>query len=902
MPHKPSPSVDKASIVFLGISTAAAAQEKVQTKRNGVPVIVEVKPLPASAQVDVEAQLSGDILEGGFRSWLVIFGAFCCAFATLGYVYTWGVFQAYYQEVNLRDSREASVAWIGAIQARITFTVPVLHLLMLMIWTVFITHSPRFGCGALRQPTLSTSHSWWRERDFAHFYFPDSRMYSLWAFPTLSGYCNWTDISCSFAWAVRTIGFLMLFFLLLGNLTLGIRLPAMPLVESQTSSSEVIAVIRLPSQALHCLSTFLIFLGSYTLLTYVASKSHASLGNFAFYLTAVINASSGLGAILLGLLPDRSKFGMYSSLSPELYLRDSHKGCRSVLAIPLAGIAAAAVTYAWPFALAHSEACIIAVCVIYGFAIAPLSQPDTGVFPLIFRAFGSLLGAPLAGYVGQASGVGMGVFAGQFLLLSRRLYVIEANFCSGLIPYSFAQPMGSEATLPVTPDTSKDLDTEKDAAVIPSLEPLDMRPDSGLKAWLNVLGTFMVAFITYGYVNSWGIFQAYYQTDLLHESSTSAIAWIGSIQSFFALALMSVAGRLFDLGYFRHMLSIGGLTLVVATLLVAECHTYWQFLLVQGIITSFAIGITTGAGILIIPDWFCKHLGLAYGVAYSGSSLGGITIPVAARYLLPNIGFQWTIRFIAFLFLVGTIVACLVWIYFYSSDGILITLKDYEAKVTNHKRSKRPLFIESVQVASLRRLLRCHIFHIFGIFHAFVPVYSPMPKSKAVSVPWYISTTAQSLGFSDSLIFYLVSFFNAASCIGRLVGGVVADWMGSMNTQIPCMTVAALIAFVWPFAKTQASLIVIAVLYGLSSGVYIALEATPIVIMPGDPGDIGRRIGLTYIFAAVGSLLSLPIPAELDGRYGVKATGGYTGATILFGVLLIFVSRCIMLRKLWGKV
>ncbi|EEB88839.1 hypothetical protein MPER_13139 [Moniliophthora perniciosa FA553] len=125
------------------------------------------------------------------------------------------------------------------------------------------------------------------------------------------------------------------------------------------------------------------------------------------------------------------------------------------------------------------------------------------------------------------------------------------------------------------------------------------------------------------------------------------------------------------------------------------------------------------------------------------------------------------------------------------------------------------------------------------------------------TLPWYISTTAQSLGFSDSLIFYLVSFFSAASCIGRLVGGVVADWMGSMNTQIPCMTVAALTAFFWPFANTQASLVVIAVLYGLSSGVYIALEVTPIVVMPGDPGDIGRRIGLTYISAAIGSLLSL---------------------------------------------
>uniref|UniRef100_A0A0W0F705 Major facilitator superfamily (MFS) profile domain-containing protein n=1 Tax=Moniliophthora roreri TaxID=221103 RepID=A0A0W0F705_MONRR len=333
---------------------------------------------------------------------------------------------------------------------------------------------------------------------------------------------------------------------------------------------------------------------------------------------------------------------------------------------------------------------------------------------------------------------------------------------------------------------------------------------------------------------------------------------------------MSVAGRLFDLGYFRHMLSIGGLTLVVATLLVAECHTYWQFLLVQGIITSFAIGITTGAGILIIPDWFCKHLGLAYGVAYSGSSLGGITIPVAARYLLPNIGFQWTIRFIAFLFLVGTIVACL-------------TMRR-RLPTTNAPKGHFSLKVFKSPPYAV---------YCAAIFFIYLGYFT---------LPWYISTTAQSLGFSDSLIFYLVSFFNAASCIGRLVGGVVADWMGSMNTQIPCMTVAALIAFVWPFAKTQASLIVIAVLYGLSSGVYIALEATPIVIMPGDPGDIGRRIGLTYIFAAVGSLLSLPIPAELDGRYGVKATGGYTGATILFGVLLIFVSRCIMLRKLWGKV
>jgi hypothetical protein len=96
MPHNPSPSVDKSSIVFLGVSTAAAAQEKVHTKKNGVPIVVEVKPLPSSK---LEAQPTGD--EEDPRSWLVVFGvcvipvsllnlanahdritqAFCCIFA-----------------------------------------------------------------------------------------------------------------------------------------------------------------------------------------------------------------------------------------------------------------------------------------------------------------------------------------------------------------------------------------------------------------------------------------------------------------------------------------------------------------------------------------------------------------------------------------------------------------------------------------------------------------------------------------------------------------------------------------------------------------------------------------------------------------------------------------------------
>ncbi len=48
-----------------------------------------------------------------------------------------------------------------------------------------------------------------------------------------------------------------------------------------------------------------------------------------------------------------------------------------------------------------------------------------------------------------------------------------------------------------------------------------------------------------------------------------------------------LAGRLFDLGYFHSLFAACSLLLVVATLLVAECHEYWQLLLCQG----FAVGV-----------------------------------------------------------------------------------------------------------------------------------------------------------------------------------------------------------------------------------------------------------------------------------------------------------------------
>lgn len=64
-------------------------------------------------------------------------------------------------------------------------------------------------------------------------------------------------------------------------------------------------------------------------------------------------------------------------------------------------------------------------------------------------------------------------------------------------------------------------------------------PDGGTTAWLVVLGAWCTAFCSFGWLNSIGVFQQYYQKVLLHNESSSTVSWIPSLQIFFILGMAS---------------------------------------------------------------------------------------------------------------------------------------------------------------------------------------------------------------------------------------------------------------------------------------------------------------------------------------------------------------------------
>ncbi|KAI5124365.1 hypothetical protein M0805_008969 [Coniferiporia weirii] len=384
----------------------------------------------------------------------------------------------------------------------------------------------------------------------------------------------------------------------------------------------------------------------------------------------------------------------------------------------------------------------------------------------------------------------------------------------------------------------------------PQLGKVEDFPDGGLRAWLVVFGGICTTFSSFGFVNSWGAFQSYYQQNLLQDTSASDIAWIGSIQYSFTFLPSIITGRLFDLGYFKLPLFLASCLMIIATFLTAQCTEYWQFVLCQGVAIGLASGVIFGPTLAVISHWFKKRRGLALGIIACGSSTGGTILPIVVNQLVGKIGellclfnlFPWTMRVIGFI--------------------LILTLG-----VSNFTLTRRlPPVNVSGGLLNLRsfKSLPYTIYTLSG-FLAFLGLYTVLT---------YIDVSAAVNGVDGEFAFYLVSIANATSMLGRLGAGFLADKIGAINIMSPFTLVAGILTYIWPFVHGKSGYIAVAVVYGLSSGAYVSLIAAPMIAL-GDTGDVGRRTGMYMSVLAIGALAGPPISGAIN-----VATGGYKAVGI----------------------
>ena len=167
----------------------------------------------------------------------------------------------------------------------------------------------------------------------------------------------------------------------------------------------------------------------------------------------------------------------------------------------------------------------------------------------------------------------------------------------------------------------------------------------------------MMNFNTWGYINSFGIFEAYYTSHL--GLSASAIAWIGSTQIFLLCFVGAFSGRALDGGYFRYVIVAGCFLQVLGIFMTSLATQYWQLFLAQGLCQGLGNGLVFSPTVALVSTYFVKRRSLAVAIVAGGSGTGGIVFVLLAQHLLPSIGFPWTLRIMGFVALLNAVVVIL---------------------------------------------------------------------------------------------------------------------------------------------------------------------------------------------------------------------------------------------------
>ena len=400
---------------------------------------------------------------------------------------------------------------------------------------------------------------------------------------------------------------------------------------------------------------------------------------------------------------------------------------------------------------------------------------------------------------------------------------------------------------PVEPPTEEKLEEAPPAPPAGGPPP---PPDGGLLAWLHALSAFLLWFNTWGILNAFGVFQTYYESGELFEASSSNISWIGSIQSFMLLVVGIFAGPMYDRGYLRFLLGLGTFLIVFGHMMLSLATTYYQALLAQGFCVGIGAGCLFVPSVAVLPTYFKRRLGLAVGLGSSGSSIGGIIYPIVLYRLIDRIGFGWSVRVMGFIAL-GTLLL--------------------------------PFFImkQRVKPPKARALIDWSAFTDIPYMTFVVATLIGFMGLNVIL--FYLSYDAEAQHITtEKLAFYIIPIFNAASTFGRTLPNALSDKVGPFNLIAPCAVISGILILCMMAVKSTASIIVVAILVGFFSGVFIAMPPVCFVSLIEDKSKIGTRIGMGFGMIALGVLVGGPGGGGILGTHdplnwnGLWAFGGVT--------------------------
>ncbi|ORY55170.1 major facilitator superfamily domain-containing protein [Leucosporidium creatinivorum] len=402
-------------------------------------------------------------------------------------------------------------------------------------------------------------------------------------------------------------------------------------------------------------------------------------------------------------------------------------------------------------------------------------------------------------------------------------------------------PGSSTTTQPPSRDVSpssstrrlKDLEAEQQAGSLPPI-------DGGKHAWVFLASAFMVEMFVWAYGFSFGTVSLHLSTHApFDESSLTAIGAVGTvalaIEYMLPIGLIVVFRRYPD--WVRTILW-SAVVLSCGSMLVSSWATaVWHLILLQGVCGGIAGGVLYTPVLIWLSEWWVVRRGMASGIIFAGTGVGGFCLPFLIGGLLERVGFSWMCRIWA-LITFTIYVGCM----FSLRPRLPVSKPEQRApwlsRGTDLSFAWNPIVL---LMSATTFIFSLAFFAVSLLLTTYVDSISSSSSANAVLAVLNVSTTVSQLG------------------IGWASDRFEAAYIMASIAFISCLSSLAS----WGFADTLGKVFGFAVLFGGFSGICALWSDTGRDVAGGDPNVSTAIVAIYSVFRGSASIIGPIIGSSL---------------------------------------
>lgn len=394
-------------------------------------------------------------------------------------------------------------------------------------------------------------------------------------------------------------------------------------------------------------------------------------------------------------------------------------------------------------------------------------------------------------------------------------------------------------------------------------------------------------------VNGIPVFTEWIRKDLIEngaiqaENAQSVVANFGVLTFLIAGISAPFAGILIQKFSLRNLMLAGCLILGGALILNSQAtaiETVYAARILMGISLSF-IGVLLNT--ILVSNWFREKRGTALGIVLTGTSFGGVLIPLIAAPLIQNYG--WRTAMIA--------VSLIIWLILLPAIIFFVRDKPEKAKFEEiSKIQNEDSKTEESQAdgLTLGRALKTPLFWIFALCAAliFYPLF-------VTTQQLILYVRSPKIGVSPETAAFLQSLMSALSIGGKFFFGFLSDKFSPTRVMFFCCAVMFLATLVL-LKFSVGTILFFLIPFGLGyGGTFVLLQR--LVADYFGTRDYAKILGAITVIETIGASVGGRITgyvADLNGGDYTHAFYGVIVATGLALLLTVWLNLLVKPRKI----